>query len=177
MSSHYQVIRPIRGPQGTQLPSPNFIMRLNVWHMHCWHNKPSLTLLSQYRTHVWCGSDAAINRRNGRDRLWTSAGKIQENNCTCVQTEGLRTQARSQSENHKNNITLPHAYTPPTPLPVNVLDQRTHIYIQPQHISPQGLPFQAVDSHSPLKGSWTKKKFEDTRVRLTSWMRRVLSVC
>lgn len=144
-------LRPVRGPQVTWLLSPNFVMmRLNVWHMHWWHNS-WVSLCYLITNHIWCGSD-------GTDRL-SSRGHQQGKYRRITMLVDIHrepwTHARSHLEKHTDSLSPPYS---PLYHSSSVLDKRTHTYTPTRQ--PRGSPISSSPSRPPLsiKGSRSEEK-------------------
>lgn len=144
----HPIIRSL-GPSGAH-KGPNFIfkmMRLNVWHMHCWHNS-WVSLYYLIPKHVCCGSDG----EGQIAKLWTSARKIQENNHACAHTQ-IHREPWNITQDHTQKCTWTvsaHLTPPPSQYHYSsVLDKKTHTYTPTRQ--PIGSPFQAAQSAPTLQ--------------------------
>lgn len=154
VSSHYQIIRPARGPQGIRLPSLNFIvMRFNDWHMHCWHNS-WVSLYYLITKHGWWRRDLKKRmEKDGRDKLSNSGhqrGKYRRI------TMLVYVQRTLKHHTLKCTLTVWVHVMAFLYHSSSVLDKRTRTYT-PTH-QPRGSPISSSPSRPPLssKGSWIK---------------------
>lgn len=130
-------------------------MRLNVWHMHCWHNSWA-SLYYLIPKHVCCGSD----EEGQIAKLWTSARKIQENNHACAHTQIHREPWNiTQDHTQKCTWTVSAHLTPPSQYHYSsVLDKKTYTYTPTRQ--PIESPISSSPSRLPLssKGWWSVER-------------------
>lgn len=152
----HPIIRSL-GPSGAH-KGPNFIfkmMRLNVWHMHCWHNS-WVSLYYLIPKHVCCGSD-------GEGQIATSCGHQRGKYRRITMLVHIHRYTENLETSHKITLRNAHEQSQPTlhpPLPVSLFQcpwqEDTYIYTHtPAHgVSISSSP---VGSHSPVKGDEVRR--------------------
>lgn len=130
---------------------PNSIfkmMRLNVWHMHCWHNSSLYYLISK---HVCCGSD-------GWGKL-PSCGHQQERYRRITMLVHIHRERWNITQDHPQRCTLtpPRAHTHPPCITIPVSLTRTHIHTPT--CQPRGSPISSSPSWFPLSSPGVRRSW------------------